>query len=37
MITKEILSEATRLVGTDRQKDYGDKVKNHNKIILFIC
>ena len=32
MITKEILSEATRLVGTDRQKDYGDKVENHNNI-----
>ena len=32
IITKEILSEATRLVGTDRQKDYGDKVKNHNNI-----
>ena len=25
IITKEILSEATRLVGADRQKDYGDK------------
>ena len=32
IITKEILSEATRLVGTDRQKDYGDKVKNHKNI-----
>ena len=32
MITKEILSEATRLVGTDRQKDYGDKVESHNNI-----
>ena len=32
IITKEILSEATRLVGTDRQKDYGDKVENHNNI-----
>ena len=32
MITKEILSEATRLVGTDRQKDYGDKVENHDNI-----
>ena len=27
-----ILSEATRLVGTDRQQDYGDKVDNHNNI-----
>ena len=32
MITKEILSEATRLVGTDRQQDYGDKVENHSNI-----
>ena len=32
IVTKEILSEATRLVGTDRQKDYGDKVENHNNI-----
>ena len=32
MITKEILSEANELVGGDRQKDYGDKVKNHNNI-----
>ena len=32
IITKEILSEATRLVGADRQKDYGDKVENHNNI-----
>ena len=32
MITKEILSEATRLVGMDRQKDYGDKVENHDNI-----
>ena len=32
MITKEILSEAIRLSGTDRQKDYGDKTKNHDNI-----
>ena len=32
MITKDILSEATRLVGADREKDYGDKVENHNNI-----
>ena len=32
MITKEFLSEAIRLSGTDRQKDYGDKVENHNNI-----
>ena len=31
-ITKEFLSEATRLVGVDREKDYGDKVDNHNNI-----
>ena len=30
--TKEFLSEATRLVGTDREKDYGDKVENHKNI-----
>ena len=32
IITKEILSEATRLVGADRQKDYRDKVENHSNI-----
>ena len=31
-ITKEFLSEASRLVGVDREKDYGDKVENHNNI-----
>jgi|TARA_R100000008_G_C3551541_1_gene150707 hypothetical protein len=31
-LTKELLSEANKLVGGDRQKDYGDKVKNHNNI-----
>ena len=31
-ITKEFLSEATRLVGVDREKDYGDKVENHSNI-----
>ena len=30
--TKEFLSEATRLVGMDREKDYGDKVENHKNI-----
>ena len=30
--TKEFLSEAIRLVGTDREKDYGDKVENHKNI-----
>ena len=32
MNTKEFLSEASRLSGTDRQKDYGDKTNNHNNI-----
>ena len=32
MITKKFLSEAIRLSGTDRQKDYGDKTNNHNNI-----
>ena len=31
-LTKEFLSEATRLVGVDREKDYGDKVENHSNI-----
>ena len=31
-ITKEFLSEATRLVGKDREEDYGDKVHNHCNI-----
>ena len=32
METYKFLSEAIRLSGTDRQKDYGDKVENHNNI-----
>tara|TARA_R110000823_G_C15594715_1_gene464658 strand:- start:262 stop:534 length:273 start_codon:yes stop_codon:yes gene_type:complete len=32
MKTYRFLSEAIRLSGTDRQKDYGDKVENHNNI-----
>ena len=31
-ITKEFLTEATKLIGGDRQRDYGDKVVNHNNI-----
>ena len=31
-LTKEFLSEASRLVGIDREKDYGDKVENHKNI-----
>ena len=30
--TKDYLSHAIELVGGDRQKDYGDKVDNHNNI-----
>ena len=32
MKTKDFLSEASRLAGTDRQTDYGDKTENHNNI-----
>jgi len=30
--TKEFLTEAIKLIGGDRQRDYGDKVKNHDNI-----
>ena len=30
--TKEFLTEAVKLVGGDRQRDYGDKVVNHSNI-----
>jgi|TARA_R100000049_G_C1865979_1_gene27596 hypothetical protein len=30
--TKELLMKSRVLVGGDREKDYGDKVKNHNNI-----
>ena len=30
--TKEFLIEAVKLVGGDRQRDYGDKVVNHSNI-----
>ena len=30
--TKDFLSHAIELVGGDRQKEYGDKVDNHNNI-----
>ena len=30
--TKNLLTTAIELVGGDRQKDYGDKVDNHNNI-----
>jgi len=32
MITKECLLQAITLSANDRQKDYGDKVDNHNNI-----
>ena len=31
-ITKEFLAKASTLVAGDREKDYGDKVHNHNNI-----
>ena len=30
--TKQILEKANKLVSKDREKDYGDKVKNHENI-----
>ena len=30
--TKDFLEEAVRLVGGQRQKDYGDKTENHQNI-----
>ena len=30
--TKEILTKANSLISKDRERDYGDKVKNHNNI-----
>ena len=32
MISKDFLKEAQNLIGTDRHKDYGDKVTNHKNI-----
>ena len=32
MISKELLDEAKKLIGGDRQKEYGDKLKNHQNI-----
>ena len=32
LITKEILTKANSLISKDREKDYGDKVKNHENI-----
>jgi len=35
MISKELLKEATELVGGDRQEEYGDKLTNHTNIADF--
>ena len=32
MISKTLLEEAKKLIGGDRQKEYGDKLKNHQNI-----
>ena len=32
VICKDLLMAASKLVGGDRQKDYGDKLKNHQNI-----
>ena len=32
MICQKILQEAEKLVGGDRQEDYGDKLTNHQNI-----
>jgi|TARA_R110000803_G_scaffold32395_2_gene71455 hypothetical protein len=35
MISQDLLKEATKLIGGDRQTDYGDKLKNHQNIADF--
>ena len=35
MISKELLKEAIELVGGERQKEYGDKLTNHQHIADF--
>ena len=32
MISQDLLDEAKKLIGGDRQEDYGDKLKNHQNI-----
>tara|TARA_R100000544_G_C2173099_1_gene33199 strand:+ start:166 stop:444 length:279 start_codon:yes stop_codon:yes gene_type:complete len=32
MISQKLLEEAKKLIGGDRQNDYGDKLKNHQNI-----
>ena len=35
MISQDLLDEAKKLIGGDRQTDYGDKLKNHQNIADF--
>tara|TARA_R110002020_G_scaffold432446_1_gene642466 strand:- start:51 stop:407 length:357 start_codon:yes stop_codon:yes gene_type:complete len=35
MISQSLLDEAKKLIGGDRQEDYGDKLKNHQNIANF--
>jgi len=35
MISQDLLDEAKKLIGGDRQEDYGDKLKNHQNIADF--
>ena len=35
MISQDLLKEATKLIGGDRQTDYGDKLTNHQNIADF--
>ena len=35
MISQELLEEANKLIGGDRQTDYGDKLTNHENIADF--
>ena len=35
MISQDLLKEATKLIGGDRQTDYGDKLTNHENIAGF--
>jgi hypothetical protein len=32
MISKDLLEQASKLIGGDRQEDYGDKLTNHQNI-----
>jgi hypothetical protein len=35
MISKDLLEQASKLIGGDRQEDYGDKLTNHQNIADF--